>query len=116
MSFVTQEDVLNTFELVMRNLFREVAGAELPPFERMPFDTALEIYGIDKPDLRFGMKLNNLTKMVQPCEKFPKLHTAEHIVAMVCEDVADRPGWKNKKELDKTFKKMEAVEELLKLA
>ncbi len=65
MAFVTQEDVLNTFEGLTRHLFREVKGFDPGPFERMDYATAMKYYGSDKPDLRFGMpfvELNILAK------------------------------------------------------
>ena len=65
MSFVEQEDVLNTFEGLMRYLFKEIKGIDLPPLQRLPFDEAMRRYGSDKPDIRFGMEfveLNEVTK------------------------------------------------------
>ncbi len=65
MSFVEQEDVLNTFEGLMRYLFKEIKGIDLPPLQRLPFDEAMRLYGSDKPDIRFGMEfveLNEVTK------------------------------------------------------
>ena len=62
MSFVTQNDVLNTFEGLIRHLFQTVKGIELDnPFRRMCFDEAINCYGNDKPDLRFGMKIHDLS-------------------------------------------------------
>jgi len=65
MSFITQEDILYTFEGLARNLFSKVKGIVLDEFPRMTFDEAMKNYGCDKPDLRFGMKfieLNDLAK------------------------------------------------------
>lgn len=65
MAFVTQEDVLNTFEGLTRHLFREVKDFDPGPFERMDYATAMKYYGSDKPDLRLGMpfvELNHLAK------------------------------------------------------
>lgn len=65
MSFVTQDDILQTFEGMMRHLFRTIKGIELPEFPRMTFDEAMKLYGSDKPDIRFGMtfiELNELAK------------------------------------------------------
>jgi aspartyl-tRNA synthetase len=62
MSFVEQEDVLHTFEGVMRHLFKTVKNITFEePFRRMTFDQAMNTYGNDKPDLRFGMTLHDLT-------------------------------------------------------
>ncbi len=65
MSFVEQEDVLNTFEGLTRQLFREVKGVETGSFPRMPYSEALALYGSDKPDLRFGMPLADVSENVR---------------------------------------------------
>ncbi|MGE5423966.1 MAG: aspartate--tRNA ligase [Syntrophothermus sp.] len=65
MSFVTQEDILNTFEGLAQHLFKEVLGIETGKFPRMPYDQAMSEYGSDKPDIRFGMKLVNITELVK---------------------------------------------------
>lgn len=62
MSFVEQEDVLETFEGMMKALFRNILGVELPEkLPRMSWQEAMERYGSDKPDLRFGMTIHELT-------------------------------------------------------
>jgi len=60
MSFVTQEDILNTFEGLIRNLFSNVKGIELPEVPRMTYADAMRLYGSDKPDIRFDMKFVEL--------------------------------------------------------
>ena len=61
MSFVEQEDILQTFEKLFKNVLKEVRGVEIPEaLPRMTWDDAMRDYGNDKPDLRFGMKLQNL--------------------------------------------------------
>lgn len=60
MSFVTQEDILNTFEGLIRNLFSKVKGIELPEVPRMTYADAMRLYGSDKPDIRFGMEFVEL--------------------------------------------------------
>ncbi|OZI05315.1 aspartate--tRNA ligase [Siphonobacter sp. BAB-5385] len=61
MSFVTQEDVLNTFEGLVRHLFRTVKNIELPEtLVRMPYSEAMRRFGSDKPDIRFGMEFVEL--------------------------------------------------------
>ena len=65
MSFVTQEDILNTFEGLIQYLFKEVKALNMETFERMTYNDAMKYYGSDKPDLRFGMRfaeLNDLCK------------------------------------------------------
>lgn len=60
MSFVTQEDVLNTFEGLIRYLFKEVKQIDLPAVPRMNYAEAMRRYGSDKPDVRFGMEFKYL--------------------------------------------------------
>ena len=68
MSFVEQEDVLNTFEGMMRQMFKNALGVDIPnPLPRMSWYDAMDGYGSDKPDIRFGMKIHEITKLVQGC-------------------------------------------------
>lgn len=64
MSFVEQEDVLNTFEGLTRHLLKEIRGVDADTFPRMPWSVAMEKYGSDKPDIRFGMELSEITHLV----------------------------------------------------
>ena len=62
MSFVEQEDVLNTFEGMMRTLFKKVVNVDIPnPIPRMSWYDAMDKYGSDKPDIRFGMEIHEIT-------------------------------------------------------
>jgi aspartyl-tRNA synthetase len=62
MSFVTREDVINVGEAVVSTLWREITGYEIPlPLPRMTYADAMSRYGSDKPDLRFGVELTDLT-------------------------------------------------------
>jgi aspartyl-tRNA synthetase len=65
MAFVTQEEVLNTFEGLTRHLFRHTLGLELGDFPRMKYDDAMRLYGSDKPDLRFDMVFVELNEVVK---------------------------------------------------
>ena len=66
MSFVDQEDVLNTFEGMMRTLFKNVLNVEIAErIPRMSWYDAMDFYGSDKPDIRFGMKINEITDLVK---------------------------------------------------
>ena len=66
MSFVEQEDVLNTFEGMMRQMFRNAVGVEIQnPIPRMTWYDAMDNYGSDKPDIRFGMTIHEITSLVQ---------------------------------------------------
>ena len=60
MSFVEQEDILQTFEGLVRHLFKTVKGIDVPPLSRMTYADAMKYYGNDKPDIRFEMKFTYL--------------------------------------------------------
>jgi aspartyl-tRNA synthetase len=65
MSFVEMDDILNITETMIVNLFRETIGVNLPvPFRRMTYEEAMEDYGTDRPDTRFGMKLKDISDIV----------------------------------------------------
>lgn len=65
MSFVDESQVMGMAEKLMATVFRDVMGVELPlPFPRMTWDEAMERYGVDKPDTRFGLELKNVTSIV----------------------------------------------------
>lgn len=65
MSFVTQDDILSTFEGLTKYLFRTVKGVEIEALPRMTFADAMKNYGNDKPDIRFGMTFVEITDMVK---------------------------------------------------
>jgi len=65
MAFVEQNDVLNSFEGLTRHLFREIKGLETGDFPRMPYPEAMSRYGSDKPDIRYGMELVDITTQVK---------------------------------------------------
>ena len=81
MSFVEQEDVLEIFEGLIRHLFKEVRGVDIPKLERMTWMDAMEQYGCDKPDLRFGMKIVDLTAVAKG-KDFAVFNDAEYIGAI----------------------------------
>jgi aspartyl-tRNA synthetase len=82
MSFVTQDDILNTFEGLVCHLFRTVKGITLDkPFLRMSFDEAMASYGSDKPDLRFGMKIHDLSALAKG-KGFGVFDNAEYVGAI----------------------------------
>ena len=60
MSFVNQEEILNTFEGLIRHLLKEIKNFSIDKFPRMTYEQAMSKYGCDKPDIRFGMELSNL--------------------------------------------------------
>lgn len=65
MSFVTREDILNTFEGLIKYLFKEVKGVDLGELPHIPYSEAMSKYGSDKPDLRFGMQFVELNDLAQ---------------------------------------------------
>ena len=68
MSFIEQEDILNVTEALAKRVFKDVTGIEITEnFERMSYDNAMNFYGSDKPDLRFDMKLIDLSKETENC-------------------------------------------------
>ena len=64
MSFVDEDDVMDVAEGLVRDIFKKVKNIDLPkPFMRMTYDDAINNYGSDKPDLRFGMEINDITEI-----------------------------------------------------
>jgi aspartyl-tRNA synthetase len=100
MSFVEQEDVLNTFEGLVKHLFLTCRNVEFEEdFPRMTYAEAMEKYGSDKPDIRFDMEFQDLTTLTQNkgCKIFDE---AELVVGIVAEDCAVY----SRKQLDKLTK------------
>ncbi|MBW7845302.1 MAG: aspartate--tRNA ligase [Bacteroidia bacterium] len=88
MSFVTQEDVLNMFEGMIKHLFKTVKGIEIGALNRMTYADAMKYYGSDKPDTRFEMlfvELNNEAKG----KGFPVFDNAELVVGICAKNCAD---------------------------
>ena len=68
LSFINEEDIYLIAEGVMKTVFKETKGIDLkPPFARMTYDEAMERFGTDRPDTRFGLELINLTEVVRAC-------------------------------------------------
>ena len=65
MAFVEQEDILNNFEGLTRHLLKKIKGVDVESFPRMTYDDAMQKYGNDKPDIRFGMEFAELTTQVK---------------------------------------------------
>ena len=82
MSFVEQEDVLGTFEEMMRSLFKNVLDVDIPsPLPRMSWYDAMDRYGSDKPDVRFGMTIHEITPLVKG-KGFSVLEEADYVGAI----------------------------------
>lgn len=88
MSFVEREDVLNVFEGLTRQLFRKIKNTELPEFIRMPYSEAIRLYGSDKPDIRFGMQIQNISEIAKG-KGFQVFDSADHVLALVVPGAAE---------------------------
>ncbi|XOV66040.1 MAG: aspartate--tRNA ligase [Fluviicola sp.] len=97
MAFVEQEDVLTTFEGMIKHLFREVRNVELDnTFPRLTYAEAMERFGSDKPDMRFGMEFVNLNSVAQG-KGFNVFDAAEVVLAINAEQCSSY----TRKQLDK---------------
>src|SRR5690554_3816738 len=81
MAFVEQEDILETFEGLTKHLLKEIKGVEVDKFPRMTYDDAMQRYGNDKPDIRFGMEFGELNELAQHKE-FKVFNDAELVVGI----------------------------------
>ena len=88
MSFVTQEDILNTFEGLIRHLFDKVKNIQLDELPRLSYETAMNEYGCDKPDLRFEMKFVELNDVVKG-KGFKVFDDAELVVGICAEKCSE---------------------------
>ena len=82
MAFVEQEDILNTFEGMVRHLFQVVLNKTIAEFPRMTYDEAMERYGSDKPDVRFGMEFVDFSPVAQG-KGFGVFDSAEAVIGIV---------------------------------
>lgn len=96
MAFVEQDDILNTFEGMVRYLFKTVKGVDIPKLPRMEYADAMKYYGSDKPDLRFEMKFVELNDVTQN-KGFKIFDEAELVVGINAEACANY----SRKQLDK---------------
>lgn len=87
MSFVTQDDILETFEGLTRHLFSNVKGVAIESLPRMTFADAMKYYGNDKPDIRFGMTIKELTEVAKGHD-FKVFDDAELIAGINAENCA----------------------------
>jgi len=88
MSFIEQEDILNTFEGLIRTLFKEVRNYDLPEVPRMQYADAMRLYGSDKPDTRFAMQFVELNHLVKG-KGFPVFDNAELVVGINAKGAAN---------------------------
>ena len=88
MSFVHQEDILNTFEGLAKHLFHELKGLDFTQFPRITWHDAMRLYGSDKPDIRFGMRFVELN-VVAKGAGFALFDNAELVVGIIAEGCAE---------------------------
>jgi aspartyl-tRNA synthetase len=88
MAFVEQEDVMNVFEGMTKTLIKDITGQEFGTFPRMTFADAMQKYGNDKPDIRFGMEFVELNDLVKG-KDFKIFDDAELVVGINVEGCAD---------------------------
>lgn len=88
MSFISQEDIFNTFEGLVIHLFKKVKGVDIEKLPRMKYSDAMKFYGSDKPDTRFGMTFVELTEIVKG-KDFKVFDDAELVVGFNAEGCAE---------------------------
>ncbi len=98
MSFVTRDEILATFEGLTKYLFKVMLDKDLPDFPKMSYDEAMERYGSDKPDTRFGMEFVELTQESRG-KDFPVFDSAEYVVGICTEGTAESYSNKDIKKL-----------------
>lgn len=103
LSFASREDILDVIEGLVKYIFKNVKGVELPAFERMDYDVAIHSYGTDKPDTRFGMLLQNVTEELKDCGF--KAYEGKQVIALVVPNMADQTSRKNQDQDNQLAKK-----------
>jgi aspartyl-tRNA synthetase len=88
MAFVTQEDILNTFEGLIRHLFQAVKGIDIGEVPRMTYAEAMRRFGSDKPDIRFGMEFTELNEVAQN-KGFQVFDQSELVVGIAAPGIAE---------------------------
>lgn len=102
MSFVDIDDVIEVQEGFLKRVFKELKGIDIEtPFPRITYDEAMERYGSDKPDTRFGFELNDITKLVKNCEfrVFTDAIASGGSIRGIC--VTDGAAFYTRKKIDK---------------
>jgi len=88
MAFVEQEDILNTFEGLVRHLFKTVKGIDIPALSRMTYADAMKYYGNDKPDIRFEMKFSPLSPQGEKFG-FPVFDNAQLVIGITAQGCSE---------------------------
>jgi len=87
LSFIDEEDIFKIMEGLIARVMQEILGITIPsPIQRIPYKTAMEKYGVDRPDLRFGMEITNISLLVEHCDfnVFSQTVKAGHVVTGIC--------------------------------
>jgi aspartyl-tRNA synthetase len=101
MSFIHQEDIIDTFSGMARHLFKEVRGIDLGEMPIMPYDEAMQKYGSDKPDIRFGMEIRELMENGEwRMENFPPFQNAIDSGGIIAGIVAPGCAGYTRKQID----------------
>lgn len=109
MSFVNQDDVISITEGLLQKLFKEIKGIDIKlPLDRMPYKEAMDLYGSDKPDLRFDMKINDVTSIFKDTE-FPMFKDKEIVNCLVVKNASDKFSRKDLDNLSEFVKKYKST-------
>ena len=109
MSFVNQDDVISITEGLLQKLFKEIKGIDIKlPLDRMPYKKAIDLYGSDKPDLRFDMKINDVTSIFKDTE-FPMFKDKEIVNCLVVKNASDKFSRKDLDSLSEFVKKYKST-------
>jgi len=87
MSFIDEEDIFQIVEGLMVKVLKEIRGIDVAtPFPRISYETAMNKYGVDRPDLRFGLEISDITEIVRECEfkVFSQAAKSGKMVAGIC--------------------------------
>ena len=112
MSFVNEEDIMNINEGLIAHVFKEIKNIDIPnPIPKMKYDDAIKYYGSDKPDLRFDMKINDITNIFQNTEFqiFQNIIKNKGIInALVVKNSSDKYSRKDLEKLNEFIKTYDA--------
>ena len=109
MSFINQDDVISITEGLLQKLFKEIKGIDIKlPLDRMPYKKAMDLYGSDKPDLRFDMKINDVTSIFKDTE-FPMFKDKEIVNCLVVKNASDKFSRKDLDNLSEFVKKYKST-------
>ncbi|MBW3015375.1 aspartate--tRNA ligase [Candidatus Woesearchaeota archaeon] len=103
MSFVSQEDIRDLVEELMKHIFKEVKGIKLDKFPVFAYEEAMKRFGSDKPDIRFSLELKDVTEIAKK-SSFKVFNQAEHVVGLVVDKDFSRKELDKLTDVAKTYK------------